>query len=112
MKLRSSIVILLTVFLFVSCSNNSANQNLKVELKDAGKQVDVIIDGKPFTSLCWYDNVYKPILYPVYTAAGTEITRGFPLRPREGESTDHRHQVGIWLNYGNVNGFDFWGNGS
>lgn len=22
------------------------------------------------------------------------------------------HQVGVWLNYGNVNGYDFWGNGS
>jgi hypothetical protein len=48
----------------------------------------------------------------VYASSGTEITRGFPLNPREGESTDHRHQVGIWLNYGNVNGLDFWGNGS
>lgn len=43
---------------------------------------------------------------------GTEITRGFPLKPREGERNDHIHQVGMWLNYGNVNGFDFWGNGS
>jgi hypothetical protein len=51
-------------------------------------------------------------LYPVNTSLGTTITRGFPLNPREGERTDHLHQVGIWLNYGNVNGLDFWGNGS
>jgi hypothetical protein len=38
------------------------------------------------------------------------ITRGFPLEPREGERTDHPHQVGVWLNYGDVNGFDFWNN--
>jgi hypothetical protein len=70
-----------------------------------------MIEGKLFTAFCWPDNVYKPILYPVYTSAGTEITRGFPLKPREGEQIDHIHQVGIWFNYGNVNGHDFWGNG-
>lgn len=79
---------------------------------EADRRVDVMIDGKLFTSYRWPDNVYKPVLYPVNTSAGTEITRGFPLKPREGERSDHRHQVGIWLNYGNVNGYDFWGNGS
>jgi hypothetical protein len=48
----------------------------------------------------------------VLTSAGTFITRGFPLKPRVGERNDHLHQIGIWLNYGNVNGYDFWGNGS
>lgn len=78
---------------------------------DKERKVDVLVDGKYFTSYCWPVNVYKPILYPVLTSAGTEITRGFPLKPREGERNDHIHQVGIWLNYGNVNGLDFWGNG-
>ncbi len=79
-----------------------------MKLKD---RIDVLFDGKIFTSYCWPENVYKPILYPVYTSSGTEITRGFPLKPREGERNDHLHQVGIWLNYGKVNGLDFWGNG-
>ena len=99
----------------LSCGTRSGQQTqAKLEFVDlpAEKKIDVMADGKPFTSFCWYDSVYKPILYPVYTSSGTEITRGFPLHPREGESTDHRHQVGIWLNYGNVNGLDFWGNGS
>ncbi|MEX0771254.1 MAG: PmoA family protein, partial [Balneolaceae bacterium] len=52
----------------------------------------------------------KPVLYPVNTARGTAITRGFPLDPRPGESTDHPHHVGLWLNYGDVNGLDFWNN--
>ena len=81
----------------------SGNQNQKV---------DVLIGGKLVTSYCWPENVYKPVLYPIITLSGTEITRGFPLKPREGERNDHIHQVGSWLNYGNVNGFDFWGNGS
>jgi hypothetical protein len=50
------------------------------------------------------------VLYPVRTAKGTLVTRGFPLDPRPGERVDHPHHVGIWFNYGNVNGFDFWNN--
>jgi hypothetical protein len=119
MKLKSIAIILLIVSFSVSCGNKSTKQsqnaqglNIAFVNKEADKKVDVMIDGKLFTSYCWLDSVYKPILYPVFTSAGTEITRGWPLHPRERESTDHRHQVGIWLNYGNVNGLDFWGNGS
>ena len=119
MKFRSCPIIFFMVILSVACGSKGPkqdhnNQDYEVAFvkKEADKQVDVNIDGKLFTSYCWPDSVYKPILYPVYTSAGTEITRGFPLKPRVGESTDHRHQVGIWLNYGNVNDLDFWGNGS
>ncbi|MDO8952711.1 MAG: PmoA family protein, partial [Draconibacterium sp.] len=52
------------------------------------------------------------MLYPIFTSAGTEITRGFPIAPKTGERADHPHQIGMWLTYGNVNGLDFWGNGS
>ena len=119
MKLKSITIIILVIIFSVSCGTKSTkqvqnNQGLNVAFvnRETEKKVDVMIDGRLFTSYCWPDSVYKPILYPVYTSAGTEITRGYPLKPRAGESTDHRHQVGIWLNYGNVNGLDFWGNGS
>lgn len=85
---------------------------IKFVKHEAEKRVDVMIDGKLFTSYWWPDSVYKPVLYPLLTSAGTAITRGFPIKPREGERRDHIHQVGNWLNYGNVNGYDFWGNGS
>lgn len=80
--------------------------------QEAQRKIDVMIDGKLFTSYQWPDNVWKPVLCPVNTSAGTEITRGFPLKPRIGERTDHPHQIGIWFTYGNVDGNDFWGNGS
>jgi hypothetical protein len=41
---------------------------------------------------------------------GAVVTRGFPLEPRAGERVDHPHHAGFWLNYGNVNGLDFWNN--
>jgi hypothetical protein len=52
------------------------------------------------------------VLYPVLTSGGTEITRGFPIDPKIGERADHPHQIGMWFTYGNVDGNDFWGNGS
>jgi hypothetical protein len=119
MKLQPFTIILVTVFLYFSYGSKLPeqtlkDQNLKIVLvnKETKKEVNVMIDGKLFTSYCWYDGVYKPVLYPVLTSAGTFITRGFPLKPRDGERNDHLHQIGIWLNYGNVNGYDFWGNGS
>lgn len=112
------IAIVAALFMAVSCVSPSSKESQKTKTpkidfvaQDKENKVDVMIDGKLFTSYCWYDNVYKPILYPINASSGTTITRGFPLNPREGERGDHIHQVGMWLNYGDVNGCDFWGNG-
>lgn len=104
----------LTAFEQNSIAQSQAINGSKVTFSkvDASQQIDVKIDGKLFTSYWWPDSVYKPVLYPVLTSKGTLITRGFPIKPREDERRDHIHQVGNWLNYGNVNGYDFWGNGS
>jgi hypothetical protein len=32
------------------------------------------------------------------------------LAPKAGDPTDHPHHIGLWLNYENVNGLDFWNN--
>jgi hypothetical protein len=114
MKIKSFLIALLTYLILTSCGNKSGDSTVSrigFVNHEAEKKLDVVVDGKLFTSFCWPDDVYKPILYPVITSGGTEITRGFPLKPREGERNDHIHQVGIWFNYGNVNGLDFWGNG-
>jgi hypothetical protein len=83
-----------------------------VELRShlSERRVDVLVDGKPFTSYVWPERLAKPVLYPVRTARGTLVTRGFPLEPRSGERVDHPHQVGFWLNFGDLDGVDFWGN--
>jgi hypothetical protein len=119
MKLKSIFIVFTAIIFSLSGIAQSTKQvqkgkglNIAFVNKEADKKVDVMIDGKLFTSYCWYDNVFKPVLWPVYTSAGTEITRGFPLKPRAGERNDHLHQIGIWLNYGNVDSSDFWGNGS
>lgn len=77
---------------------------------DKAQKVDVIIGGKLFTSFIYPTTLEKPVLFPLCTSTGTEVTRGFPLKPRPGERVDHPHQVGCWFNYGDVNGLDFWNN--
>lgn len=76
----------------------------------AEKRLDVLIDGKPFTSYIYPEDIMKPVLYPLRTAEGSFITRGWPMDPRPGERVDHPHHVGLWFNYGDVNGLDFWNN--
>lgn len=87
-------------------------QTKKVSFFENPKQhkVDVLVDGKPFTTFLYPDNLEKPILYPIQTASGLTVTRGFPLEKRGNERTDHPHHVGLWLNYESVNGLDFWNN--
>lgn len=72
----------------------------------------MLTDGSIFTTYRWTENITKPVSYPICTSSGTMITRGFPIEPKAGERADHPHQIGMWFTYGNVNGLDFWGNGS
>src|SRR5215510_9907634 len=88
----------------------AAPSGVTVVPNEAERRVDVLIDGKPFTSYIWPTSLKKPVLYPLRTAKGTLVTRGWPLDPRPGERVDHPHHVGLWFNYENVNGLDFWNN--
>jgi hypothetical protein len=81
-----------------------------VRSRPEARRVDVRVDGAPFTAYVWPESLTKPVLFPVRTARGTVVTRGFPLDPRAGERVDHPHQAGFWFTYGDVNGVDFWGN--
>ena len=74
------------------------------------RRVEVSVDGQPFTAYIWPERVNKPVLDPIRSARGTLVTRGWPLDPRPGERVDHPHHVGLWFNYGDVNGVDFWNN--
>ena len=76
------------------------------------QKVDIYIDGDLFTSYIYPSELEKPVLFPIRTASGTLINRGYPLDPRERERVDHPHHTGMWFNFGDVNGYDFWGNSS
>lgn len=101
------------MFASMACTSGQPQQSetkrfMIVESGD--KRLDITVDGKPFTSYIYPDDIMKPVLYPLTTAAGNFITRGWPLDPRPGERVDHPHHVGMWFNYGDVNGLDFWNN--
>ena len=83
---------------------------VQVVQKDAERRIDVLVGGKPFTSYIYPTTLKKPVLYPLRAASGTIVTRGYPLEPRGGERVDHPHHAGLWFNYGDVNGLDFWNN--
>jgi hypothetical protein len=111
--------VILTFILNGSCTLKSAKNGangdeVKITFikSETNKKLEVLAGGKPFTTFQWPDNICKPVFYPIFASTGTEITRGFPVSPKPGERADHPHQIGMWLTYGNVNGNDFWGNGS
>lgn len=95
---------------FFSLQLNAQTQKVTFLKNDQQQKVDVLIDGQSFTSLLYPDNLEKPILYPLKTASGITLTRGFPLNNAGNERTDHPHHVGLWFNYESVNGLDFWNN--
>lgn len=90
----------------------TSTQAQKVQFKkvDQDKKVEVFVDNKFFTAFIYPDNMEKQSLYPIIASSGKMITRGFPLQPRPFERTDHPHHVGMWFNFGDVNGLDFWNN--
>jgi hypothetical protein len=94
---------------FVSAGAHPPDR-VSVAVNEKDRRVDVSIDGQPFTSYIWPATLKKPVLYPLRTAKGTIVTRGFPLEQRPGERIDHPHHAGLWFNYESVNGIDFWNN--
>jgi hypothetical protein len=94
----------------VLAKQSASSQRISVVPDESARRVDISIDGQPFTAYLWPASLDKPVLYPLRTAQGTIVTRGYPLEPRPGERVDHPHHAGLWFNYGNVNDFDFWNN--
>ncbi|HXB45395.1 MAG TPA: PmoA family protein [Puia sp.] len=103
-------LVLVTAVLF-SFQLFAQQRHIITILPVTGQNLVIIKDnGKAFTQFIYADSLEKPFLYPIYAPDEKLITRGFPLAPRPGEPTDHPHHIGLWLNYENVNGLDFWNN--
>lgn len=104
-KIFAILIILLPTILL---AQNRTNVVVK---KDATQQkVAVTSGGRPFTEFIFTDSMEKPFLYPIYAPNGQTITRGFPWKPEPNDPVDHPHHIGLWFNYENVNGLDFWNN--
>jgi hypothetical protein len=122
--LFSGIFIVASFLFFLACDSNIQNkkeasfsgveevddQEVILVRDDNQSKVDVMINGELFTSYIYPKSIKKPVLFPLKTSEGTLVTRGFPISSRIGERVDHPHHVGLWFNYGDVNGLDFWNN--
>ncbi|MFV0268560.1 MAG: PmoA family protein [Draconibacterium sp.] len=111
MKIRT-ISLCASLFLGISviCGCQEKKQMVEVKVDPTDKKVEVTVDGKLFTSYIYPNTIMKPTLWPLMSPAGNMLTRSFPLAEKEGDRADHPHHVGVWLNYGDVNGLDFWNN--
>lgn len=92
----------------------NAQPRVNITKRDGEAMLDVQIDGVLFTSYHYGDQWRKPFLWPVNSEGGVGVTRDFPM---EVESTpriarDHPHHKSLWTSYGEVNGKDFWGEGT
>jgi hypothetical protein len=104
------LVAVTAILLSLASAGPHPPDRISIAVNEQARRVDISIDGQPFTSYIWPTTLKKPVLYPLRTAKGTFVTRGFPLEPRPGERVDHPHHAGLWFNYENVNGIDFWNN--
>lgn len=93
-----------------SIESKMKENRIQIIPDNANQKVDVFIEGNLFTSYIYPNTIKKPVLYPLITPDGTKITRKYPLEASVGERVDHPHHVGLWFNYGDVNGLDFWNN--
>ena len=101
---------LAAALLIAAAAAGAQAPRIRVTPHEVAPRVDVTIDGAPFTSYHYPRDQKKPFLFPLRAADGRIVTRGYPLEPRPLERTDHPHHTGVWFNYGDVNGLDFWNN--
>ncbi|TKC09516.1 DUF6807 domain-containing protein [Pedobacter frigoris] len=102
--------LMLTVCCLVSLHVHAQSEDVSFVSNSKKERVEVMIGGKHFTNFIYPKDLEKPVLYPIISAGGQLVTRGFPLEKRDGERIDHPHHMGLWLNYESVNGLDFWNN--
>lgn len=104
-------VVLLGLAILFSC-NLTAGADESVKLEPQANSVEILIDGKPFTTFHYEKGSPKPYMSPLRSAQGTVVTRGFPMRTDiPGERRDHPHHRALFFAHGDINGIDFWGEG-
>lgn len=109
-KTTKAVCIFAANIFFFSASMAQKTEMVKLEKEKNQNKINIFIGQKLFTTFLYPDTLEKPVLYPISAANGMVITRGFPLNPKPGDPTDHPHHIGLWFNYENLNGLDFWNN--
>ena len=100
----------LSLLAFVAFGSAPPSSAASVEVERKGDRVDVLMGGHPFTTYYFGAATTKPYLFPLRSAQGTIVTRGFPMDTNiPGEDRDEPHQRAMYFAHGDINGYDFWG---
>jgi hypothetical protein len=83
----------------------------EVQIKDQDGSLKIEIGGSLFTEY-HYTGGPRPYLYPIIGPGGVKMTRNWPLQEVAGEERDHPHHKSLWFTHGDVNGVDFWADGT
>ena len=101
--------IALVLSVFMLTAPVSAKQSTpRVAFVKGENKIDVMIDGRLFTSYLYGDELPKPVMVPLRSPSGIEVTRRHPLVEVEGGSMDHLHHTGLFFCVDRVNGTNFW----
>jgi Methane oxygenase PmoA len=84
-----------------------------VKVERSAHQIEIIIDGKPFTTYFFDREVAKPYLMPLRTASGAILSRPFPVKNDVSHadskaSSFEPHQRPLYFGHGDFDGLDFW----
>jgi hypothetical protein len=82
-----------------------------VRITDLDDRVQIEIQGEHFADY-HYRDVSRPFLHPVLGPGQVYMTRHWPMRETDDEDRDHPHQRSLYYAHGDVNGHDFWSEGS
>jgi hypothetical protein len=94
-------------FLWIATVLLATSAAAQVEFQEQKDSVLVRVNGKDFTVLRFGANRYKPYLRPLLTASGKPVTRGYPDDPQPGEILTIPHQVGLYVGFEKLSGYDF-----
>lgn len=105
-KLWLSGLMIVVSFALLGCSGGP-----EVQFDEGRQQMHIMMDGEHFATYLYDSALLKPVLWPVNSPSGLRVQRGYPIKEFEGESSDHRHHVGVFFTYGSadeVNGNSYW----
>ena len=78
-----------------------------VQLTERECRIEIKIGGQLVTNY-HYQQITRPVLYPVIGPFGHGVTRAFPMEDLPDDHKDHKHHRSIWNAWGDVNGSNNW----
>ena len=101
-------IVAVLIILVLACIVPVSGAVPKVEFVKGQDKISVMIGGRLFTSYVYGSDLPKPVLVPIRSPSGIEVSRRHPLVELKGGSMDHLHHLGLFFAVDRVNGTNFW----